>query len=222
MSALTLRAGSVSALARYVAKQLDNLMPEDGFDTDLEQIMNVLPQTLERLRPILASVRNFDPTTFNHFNSLQYATFLYLLGNEQWLIRPIDTLADRLFCLNRALNGLDLFHAVQMPEVFFLSHGLGAVLGNATYGNRLVAFQNVTVGRVGDDRPVLGSGVVLYPGACVTGNAVIGNNCVVAAGTVVHGVQIPSNSIVKAGPNGVIITPRKRDFSSLYFRSSIT
>lgn len=216
---LALRAGSPAALARYVARQLDSLVPADGADADAEQVRALVPHALERLRPILAAVRNFDPGRFNHFNALQYATFLYLLGNEQWHRSTTDALADRLFCLNRALNAIDLFHAVPMPEVFFISHGLGAVLGNASYGDRLVVFQNVTVGRVADARPVLGQNVVLYPGAVVTGDAVVGDNCVIAAGTVIHGARIPSDTVVSAGADGLVLTPRRRDYAGLYFRS---
>jgi serine O-acetyltransferase len=196
------------------------MLPGDGLDADTDQIAPLLPRTLERMRPILAAVRNFDHDTFDHYNALQYTTFLYLLANEQWRTRPRGALADRLFCLNRALNAIDLYYAVTMPEVFFVSHGLGTVLGKATYGERLVVFQNVTVGRVGEDRPVLGAGVVLYPGAAVTGSAVIGDNCVISAGTTVHGVEVPPNTVVKSGPNGLVMTTRTRDFLALYFRDS--
>jgi serine O-acetyltransferase len=218
---LVLRAGSAVDLARYVAKQLESLFPAEGLEADTERLSALLPSALERLRPILASVRNFDPTTFNHFNSLQYATFLYLLSNEQWRCSPSDAMADRLFCLNRALNAIDLFFAVQMPEIFFISHGLGSVIGNATYGERLVTFQNVTVGRVGDDRPQVGARVVLYPGAVVTGRAIIGEGSVVAAGTVVHGITVPPDVVVTSLGGEIVFRPRTRDFISLYFRPTI-
>jgi serine O-acetyltransferase len=217
-SKLRLRAGSDAALAHHIARQLNSVIPEDNPDSDVQRLLPLIGSALERLRPILAAVRAFDHAEFNHFNSLQYSTFLYLLGNEQWRTGSSDALADRLFCLNRALNSIDLFYAVQMPEVFFLSHGLGAVLGNATYGERCVFFQNVTVGRVADARPVIGSNVVLYPGAVVTGNAIIGDGCVISAGTIVHGERIASNTVVRMGAGGLVVTPRKRDYAGLYFR----
>jgi len=216
--ALTLRAGTPETLSRYVAAQLNNMFPADGLDADIEKIGALVPQALDRIRPVLAAVRNFDRQCFNHFNSLQYATFLYLLGNEQWRTCSADALADRLFCLNRALNAIDLFYAVEMPEVFFLSHALSTVLGNAQYGNRLVVFQNVTIGRVGDDRPIVGDNVVLYSGAVVTGKAIIGHNSVVAAATVVHGVHVPDNSVALMRGGELVFKPRTRDFSGLYFR----
>jgi serine O-acetyltransferase len=216
---LTLRAGNVLSLARYVATQLNNMFPAGGMESDVDQVMAVLPAALERLLPITFAVRSYEPGFFNHFHTLQYATLLYLLGNEQWQTEPTSGLADRLFCLNRSLNSIDLFHAVKMPEVFFISHGLGTVLGNAIYGTRLVVFQNVTVGRVGEDKPVVGQNVVLYPGAIVTGSAVIGENSVISAGTVVHGTRVPENTIATGRGRKLVFQPRKRDYAALYFRT---
>ena len=213
---IALAAGSVDALARYTAQQLNNLLPLHGLDADLAALMPLMDGTLERLRPILAAVRAFETDRFDHFNSLQYASWLYLLGNEEHRRKGNAQLAARLFCLNRALNALDLFYAVALPEVFFISHGLGAVLGNASYGERLVLFQNVTVGRVGEDRPRVGSNVVLYPGAVVTGKAVIGNNCVVAAGTVVHGVEQPDNTVAILRGGKLEFRPLGKDYSGVY------
>jgi serine O-acetyltransferase len=44
------------------------------------------------------------------------------------------------------LNGLDLYYQVEMPEVFFLDHAVGRVLGNGKYGNYFAFLQNCTVG----------------------------------------------------------------------------
>ncbi len=214
---LSLRVASTLSLANYIAAQMDNIYPADGRNSDVEQVMTVLPGALERLRPILESVRNYDSGHFNHFHSLQYATLLYLLSNESWRVDRKCQLAERLYCLNRTLSSLDLFYAITMPEVFFISHGLGTVLGNATYGTRLVVFQNVTVGRVGADRPVIGRNVVLFPGAVVTGTATIGDNSVVAAGVVVHGIGIPPDTVVQMKDGQLKLGSRKRDYAALYF-----
>jgi serine O-acetyltransferase len=215
---MRLRAGSNLNLARFVGTQLNNLFPADGLQTDIDKLMVIMPSALERLHPIILAVRNFDSSEFNHLHTLQYATFLYLLGREQWAVDSGDSLADRIFCLNRALNSLDLYVAVKMPEVFFISHGLGSVLGAAQYGTRFVAFQNVTVGRIGDDKPVIGENVVLYPGSAVTGNAVIGDSCVLSAGAHVHNLVVPANTLVIGRGRDLVFEPRKRDYAALYFR----
>ncbi|MES2324956.1 MAG: hypothetical protein V4633_22080 [Pseudomonadota bacterium] len=205
-------------LDQYIARQLDNMFPEGGYDADLALVAPLMEGAMQRMHPILASVGAFSPDAFNRFNSLQYTSLLYLVGNEEYRRNGHSVLASRLFYLNRALNAIDLFYAVELPEVFFISHGLGAVLGNATYGNRLVIFQNVTVGRVGQDRPTLGNNIVLYPGAVVTGNSRIGNNCVVSAGTVVHGMEMPDDTVAVRRGDGVQLFPRRKDFISNYLR----
>jgi serine O-acetyltransferase len=215
---LKLRAGNVRNLTHYVAMQLHAMFPNGGIGQDVEMMMAVMPRALERMRPILGAVRAFEPDIFNHFNSLQYATLLYLLGNEHWRADTSSLIADRLFCLNKALSAMDLFHGVEMPEVFFISHGVGAVIGNATYGNRLVFFQNVTVGRVGDHRPTIGENVVLFPGVTITGRSKIGNNSVVTAGASLHGISVPDNVVVMRSGTEFVFRPLKRDYSGLYLR----
>jgi len=215
-----LRIGDPTALTRYVAAQLNNLFPDQGMEADIALLAPSLPRALQRMAPLLEAIRNFKPGFFDHFNSLQYASFLYLLANEHWRRAADVALSERLFCLNRALNAIDLFYSVRMPEVFFLSHGLGATLGNASYGNRLVVFQNVTVGRVGDDRPAIGDDVVLYPGAIVTGRSTIGHRSVVGAGTVLHGVDVPDDTVATMREGALSLRPRgSRDFIGHYLRS---
>jgi serine O-acetyltransferase len=216
---LVLRAGTPGALANYVATQLNYLFPDEGLAADRALVAALVPAALERMRPILAAVRNFTPGRFDHFHSLQYATFLYLLGNEEWRARGGSAIADRLYGLNRALNSLDLFHSVCMPEIFFLSHALGAVLGNATYGTDLIVFQNATIGRVGDARPEIGTRVVLYPGAQVTGAARIGDACVIGAGVHLHGATVPPDSLVMLDAEGrQVVCRRTKDYAGHYFR----
>jgi len=215
---LKLCAGSIVNLTSYVASQLHSMFPDGDIAQDVEVIMEIMPQALERMRPILGAVHAFEPNRFNHFNSLQYASLLYLLGNEHWKADLSTSISDRLFCLNRSLNAMDLFYTVEMPEIFFISHGLGSVLGNVTYGNRLVFFHNVTVGRVGDSRPTIGKNVILYPGATITGCSEIGDNSVVSAGVVLHDTSVPENMLVTQKAADLVFQPLKRDYLSLYLR----
>ncbi len=213
-----LRAGCSDRLVRHVCGQLTMLYPLSHPQEDSYVIGTVLPAVLRRMQMILSSVRSFSPDCFDHLNTLQYASFLYLLGNEIWQAKPDLDLVDRLFGLNRMVSGLELFPAVTLPEPFFLSHALGAVLGNVKYGSHLVVFQNVTVGRVGESRPEIGDRVVLFAGASVTGRSVIGAGSVVGAATQVHNLEVPPDSLVSGGPDGIMIRPLKRDYHALYFR----
>lgn len=216
--AMQLRCRTVENLIEFVAAQLAGLFPCVEKRADVEALNEIASATLERLRPILAAVRAFEPNVFDHFNSLQYATFLYLLASEASRRNPDSALADRLFCLNRALNSIDLFYAVQLPEVFFISHGLGTVLGNVSYGNRLVVFQGVTIGRVGNRRPVIGDNVVIYPGATISGSSVIGSDCVVGAGVVLHNQIVPPASIVSLRAGVLELRKATKSYARIYFR----
>ncbi len=217
--ALTLQAGTRDRLAQHVCGQLAMLYPLSEPENDRAVVDEVLQEALRRMEIIVDAVRGFQPGRFDHLNTLQYASFLYLLGNAVHRQFSGNDMIDRLFGLNRMVSGLELFPAVTLPEPFFLSHALGAVLGNVSYGRHLVFFQNVTVGRVGDRRPQLGDRVVLFAGAAVTGNAVIGEGSVVSAGVQVHNLVVPPGSLVSAGPDGVSITPLRRDYHELYFRT---
>lgn len=215
---LALAAGSTDRLTRHVCGQLAMLYPLSEPDEDRQRIGAALPAALDGMAAIVAGVHSFAANRFDHLNTLQYASFLYLLGHEVLRQDANCDAVDRLFGLNRMVSGLELHPAVDLPVPFFLSHGLGAVLGNVTYGRRLVVFQNVTVGRIGDRRPVLGDDIVLFAGAAVTGGSVVGAGSVVAAGVQVHNMTVPPTSLVTGGPDGPVVQPLRRDYHALYFR----
>ena len=107
------------------------------------------------------------------------------------------TAAEFYYSLNRSSNAIDLFYEVELPEHVKFVHPFGTVLGRANYGDYLVVYHGCGVGSDLDgNRPVLGSGVVLFPGAKVLGKTTIGDNVFITANTVVQGVTIPSNSVV--------------------------
>jgi serine O-acetyltransferase len=215
---LELRAGSPERLARYVAHQLHSLFPEESSEADAAAVAPMTLAALDRMRPILRAVQIFNPAYFDHFHSLQYLLFLYFLSKEAFL-RNKKVLADRLFCLNRSINAIDLYHQVDMGEIFFISHGLGTVVGNASFGNRLVLFQNVTIGRVGENRPAFGDRVILFPGSSVTGRSTIGDNCVIGNGARVHNMDVPDNTVVTQVSSDLSLQPLKKDYIGLYLRA---
>ncbi len=94
------------------------------------------------------------------------------------------------------MHGLDLFYSVAMPDIFMLVHPLGTILGNATYSDYLVVYQNVTVGAVTTVYPKFGEGTILYSRAGVIGACESGNNVVFAANAFVIDQKIPKDTIV--------------------------
>lgn len=210
---LDLRIGSEAALVSYLARQLDFF---GGVEADGALLEASVAKALTRFAAMAPRVRAFRAGWFDHLHSLQYASFLYLAGHAAWTIEPRSALVDRLFGLNKMLSALELHPAVELPGAFLLSHAIGAVLGAATYGEGLVVFQNVTVGRIGENRPHIGRDVVLFAGAAVTGRSVIGDGSVVAAGAQVHNLDVPPASLVRWTGEGAVVEPLKRAYHALY------
>jgi serine O-acetyltransferase len=104
--------------------------------------------------------------------------------------------AESHYRYNRANHAIDLFYEIELPEHLMFVHPVGTVLGRATYGDFLCVYQNVGVGSDLDgNRPVLGDGVVLFPGAKVLGKTVISGNVFVMANAVMNGCYVPPNSV---------------------------
>ncbi len=138
-------------------------------------------------------------------HSAQYCLFLYYLANTIWRNEEDAGSATRLFLLNKALNGIDMFYEIQMPDIFVLGHSSGIVLAKATYGNYLVLHQHCTVGRNHDVAPVLGEGVVMYPGSSVIGRSQVGNRSVISIGTQVVNRDTPGHCIVFGSDGGNLV-----------------
>ena len=126
-------------LSALVVKQVDNL-----FCLRHEEERDILDAAVEAA--LQSSQYCFSQTNnkyyhrkgetyFNPFHSGQYCIFLYFLSRAIFMRRPdASTLADRIYYLNKALNGADLFYEVEMPDVFFLDHPVGSVMGRAPTG----------------------------------------------------------------------------------------
>lgn len=120
----------------------------------------------------------------------------YRNARKAWL-RDTQPVAEFIYRNARREFGCDLYYEVELPEHMRLVHPLGTVLGRATYGDYLVAYNNVSVGSdVDRNYPTLGEGVVLFGGARVLGNTRVGNNVWITANTVVQNVVVPDNVVV--------------------------
>lgn len=140
---------------------------------------------------------------FNPFHSGQYTIFLYFLSREIALAEGADSLlADRVYYLNKALNGLDLYHQVEMPNVFMLDHPVGSVLGRATYGEFFRFAQNCTVGNNRGVYPVIGQRVTMMSGAKIIGKCEISDEVIISANTLIKDEHVPEKCVVfGASPN---------------------
>ncbi len=216
---MKLRGHTRETLLAYVTAQCAHIVP-DGREAVFRAVADVhLDEALERLHRCINACAPWRPDEFNVLQSSQHAAFLYYLANTIWR-RSGDTEAPtRLFLMNKAFNGIDLFYEIAMPEVFYIGHSVGIVLAKATYGNFLVLYQGATVGRHKDQIPVIGDRVVLYPGSSVAAGSVIEDDVVLSQGVRVINKRVPSGMMAFAGAgNELVLRPRPDDLLAEYFR----
>jgi serine O-acetyltransferase len=208
-----------ASLIDYTVAQCAHVVP-DGRDEEFRAAVDAhLEAALERLHHCINACAPWRPDQFNVLQSSQHCIYLYYLANTIWT-RSGDTAAPtRLFLMNKAFNGIDLFYEIAMPKAFYIGHSVGIVLAKATYGEHLVLYQNSTVGRHKDQIPVIGDRVVLYPNTAVIGRSVVGDDAVVAQGVSVVNKHVPANSIAfPAGAGELTFKPRPADLIGEYFR----
>ena len=89
-----------------------------------------------------------------------------------------------------------------MPTEFYIGHSVGIVLAKATYGERLVLYQNSTIGRHKDRIPVIGDGVVVYPNCAIIGRCDVGAGAVISQGTSVLDAKVEAGQLAYTGADG--------------------
>lgn len=179
-----------------------------------------LAKALERAEKCFQGIENkywrisLDEVRFNPFHSVQYMTFLYFLANELYRNGCSSMLSDKLYYLNKTMNGLDMYYAIELPEVWSAEHPVGSVLGRAKYGDGFFFYQGCTVGgNKGKDGvlyyPVIGRNVRMYANSSIIGRCHVGDNVILGAGALVKDEDIPSNSIVFGQSPNLIIKENK-------------
>lgn len=138
---------------------------------------------------------------FNPFHSVQWMIFLYYLGHTIFKKDNSTKICDKLYYLNKLMNGLDIFYAIDLPKHFGAEHPVGTVLGRATYGENFFFYQGCTVGGFHQKNgtiayPVIGDNVKMFANSTIIGNSHIGNGVKVGAGAIIKNQDIPQNAIV--------------------------
>jgi serine acetyltransferase len=185
----------------YIDHQLRHLYPSPGGDgSDLELLARVREEADARFGYLASRVRLLarTGTAPDPLHVMKHPIYLYLLARVLFERDLADAhrLKDRLYGLNKALNGCSIYFRIRMPRVFFLNYATQVVLGDCGYGENLVVYQGVTVGGYRDKVPTLSDNVVLMPNCVVSGSTRIGNNVVVSAGVACVNQDIPDNTVV--------------------------
>jgi len=210
---------SRQSLLDYIVRQQAAIVP-DGREEAFRKLADAhFDEALARMNVCIDACAPWRAGEFNVLQSSQHTIFLYYLANSIWKGSGDTSAPVRLFLMNKAFNGIDLFYEIAMPKVFYIGHSVGIVLAKATYGEHLVLYQGTTVGRHKDQIPVIGDRVVLYPGSAVAGGAVVEDDVVVSQGVRVINRRAPRGMIAFAGQGGdLVFRPRPDDLLQEYFR----
>jgi serine O-acetyltransferase len=217
---------SVDDLTAYIAGQMDALFP-DQFPVR-PHLKKYVAAALERMEHCILRValKGFhterDGPRYHHLHTDQHAIFLYYLSNTVHRMGGPTPVMEKAYALNKALHGLDVYYAVELPDVFALAHPVGTVLGRATYNDYFLAYQNVTVG--GDlavNHAVIGKGVVMYGGSRIVGQTTVGDNCLISAGTSILGGEVPSGHVAFGQHPNVQTKPTRHDVIKDIFKPAV-
>jgi serine O-acetyltransferase len=204
-------------LAVYVSRQLANIFP-DGNDEHPALITACMSASIERTLVCLDSVKAWRAGGFDCLHTSHCTTFLYFLANEIWKNSANRHVCNKLFALNKCLNGIDLFYEIEMPARFLIGHSTGIVLAKASYGDYLMLCQNSTIGRYHDRYPKIGTGTILYPNCAIVGSCDVGDNTILSQGSSLIDSDSPGNCIVLRSNDGApAFKPVERRYADDYF-----
>jgi serine O-acetyltransferase len=189
-------------LSKYVNKQLCLFFP-DVADIQMMDIGRCIKEALDRVEYCFGHINNKyyvnrdNEAIFNHLNGDHYATFLYYLSNTIWVRYGNEDLSSRVFLLNKALHGIDLFYEISMPDIFLMVHPLGTVLGRASYSNYLIIYQGCTVGSVvGNGYPDIGEHFTMYSNSSLLGDCNVGDNVIMGSNSYLINTSVSNNKVV--------------------------
>ena len=111
-------------LSAYVAAQLTAFFPDRPLAA--RDVGAHVAHALERAehcfsRVIVKRFGGDGAASFDHLNTDQYAMFLYLLSNTIFRAEGDPAVAAKVYALNKALHGLDVFYEIELPEVFSIT-----------------------------------------------------------------------------------------------------
>ena len=156
-------------------------------------------------------IKDRDPAMHSDWEVLLYPSFHAILSyrraHKQYLkghffrARWISQRAARK-------TGIEIHPGATIGKGLFIDHGTGVVIGETTIiGDNVTLYQGVTLGGTGKEQgkrhPTIGNNVMIGSGAKVLGSFKVGDNCKIAAGSVVL-QEIPPNCTVVGVPARVV------------------
>lgn len=209
--------GKSEKLTQHVIRQINNIFGLEKKEINILMSMGGGQKAYNRtLKCLNGFINKYYSNVIDPFNSVMYCIYLYWYSKEM-ATRGYISIADRIYYLNKMLNSVELFHGIDLPEVWSCEHPVGSVMGRAKYGNKFLFHQNCTVGGSQDKDggicyPEIGENVLMYSYSSIIGDCNIGKNVVLSTGTSVINQNVPSDVIVFGKSPNLIFKVRKRDY----------
>ena len=124
------------------------------------------------------------------------AIVLYRLSRFM-LLRKMRLLSDIPRTISKMVTGVDISPYAEIGPGFVIKHGVGIVIGkNTSIGQNVTVYQGVTTG---SGRPRICDSVVVWAGAKIIGDVIVGEGSVVGANAVVLD-SVPPNHVAIGVP----------------------
>ncbi|XZF13818.1 hypothetical protein ACTHGU_18710 [Chitinophagaceae bacterium MMS25-I14] len=190
----------VPDLCNYYSRQLNNFFPDEK-TIHPEDMKRIADTALDRLHYCFKHVAfaryNKDgETLYNHLYADHNIVFNWILGNTAHQLSENDSLATKLYYLNKTLHSFDCMYDTKMPDIFLVFHGAGTMLGKASYSDFFVALHGCTVGSNKGIYPTFGKGVALAAHSSVIGNCTIGSRVSFSAYANIIEESVDSDKVV--------------------------
>ena len=203
-------------LFALVSRQLNALLCFDS-ESEADDLYEGVKLALEKMEYLIPKCKNKyyfrdGKPYFNPFHAGQNTIFIYFLSRIVYAKLSNERLADRIFYLNRVINCINIFYTTELPDIFYLDHAIGTVIGKAVFSNYFQFRQNVTVGNNHGKYPRFGRNVHLWSGASVIGECIIGDNVIVSANTYIKDQDVPSNCLVFGNSPNLIFKQKSKDY----------
>jgi serine O-acetyltransferase len=208
-------------LTLYLTRQLNHFFPDNiklkNLDTIVELSLKKIESNFKHTK--LDSYWRDNVVFFNHLNADQYAIFIYYASNIAFEKMQDETLATKLFYLNKGLHSFHCMYNTKLPNIFLIIHGTGIVLGKAIYEDYLVICHGVTVGSNSKwESPKLGGKVTMYPNSSILGKSNIASNTCLANGTTLMDFNTQSGSLIVGKSPNLLIKKQKSEKFKIYFK----
>ncbi len=168
---------------------------------------------LQTIKEEIAIIKDRDPALHSVWEVFLYPSFWAILSYRRAHKEYLKGHYFRARWISQRSakkTRIEIHPGAQIGKGLFIDHGTGVVIGETTIiGDNCTLYQGVTLGGTGKEHgkrhPTLGNNVMVGAGAKVLGSFKIGDNCRVAAGSVIL-QEVPANSTVVGIPGRVVKT----------------